>query len=73
MTQKRPIQTKALSAYLTARHTSLSSALARIGQEQEIMNGETINDDITGRIARLLGLTPERLGELAAPYATPAA
>jgi hypothetical protein len=69
MTQKRQTQTKALSAYLKARHTSLSSALARIGLDQAAMNGETIDDDITGRIARLLGLTPERLVELAAPYA----
>lgn len=64
------MQTKALSAYLKNNHTSLSAVLARTGQTQEVGQGETIGDDATGRIARLLGLTPERLAELTAPYAT---
>jgi hypothetical protein len=70
MTQKRPMQTKALSAYLKDHHTSLSAVLTRTGQTQGVAQDETISDDVSGRIARLLGLTPERLAELAAPYAT---
>lgn len=70
MTEKRQISTKALSAYLRSRHTSLSAALTRTGQDQEAINGETVDDDVSGRIARFLGLTPEQLVEAAQPYAT---
>jgi len=69
MPEKRPISTKALSAFLKSRHTSLSAAVARCGLEQECINGETVNDDIAGRIARLHGLTPEHLAELTAAFA----
>jgi len=68
MPEKRPMQTKAISAYLTFRQTPLISMLARIGVDRECASGETLSDDITGRIARLLGLTPERLAELVAAH-----
>jgi hypothetical protein len=70
MPEKRPTQTKALSAYLRTRHTSLSAAIAMIGLDQEQLTNETVSDDIVGRIARLYSLTPEGLAALAAPYAT---
>jgi hypothetical protein len=69
MTQKRPVSTKALSAYLRSCHTSLSAAVAMVGLDQECIGGETISDDILGRIARFRGTTPEQLAELAERYA----
>lgn len=70
MTEKRLTSTKALSAYLKTRHhTSLSAAAARCGLDQSTISGETISDDIAGRIARLYGLAPENLDNLISPYA----
>lgn len=69
MSEKRLLQSKALSAYLVSRQTTLTTALARIGADQEF-NGAEISDDIAGRIARLFGMTPERLAEFCAPYTT---
>jgi len=69
MLEKRPTTTKALGAYLKSRHTSLSAAIAMIGMDQECIVGDTINDDIVGRIARLHGLTPEGLADAAAKFA----
>jgi hypothetical protein len=64
MPEKRLMQTKALSAFLTSRHTPLVSTLTRIGLDGEAGKGETLSDDIVGRIARLLGFTVERLHKL---------
>ncbi len=66
MIQKRQVRTKALSAYFTSRHTSLASALAQVGiADRAYLDGETISEDVVGRIARRFGMTFERLAELA--------
>jgi hypothetical protein len=69
MTTKRPVTTKALSAYLKAQHTSLSAAISMIGLDQECLEHETITDDTLGRIARLRGTTAEVLAAATAQYA----
>ena len=69
MSEKRPTTTKALSAYLRTRHTSLSAAIAMIGLDQKCLASETLSDDIVGRIARLYSLTPEGLASAVAPFA----
>lgn len=69
MTQERPISTKALSAYLRSRHTSLSAVLFKLGLNQKLLNQETIDADTLGRAARLLAFTPEQLTQLVAPFA----
>lgn len=67
MPEQRPVTTKALNAFLVSRLTSLSIAYARIGlvDHADLLKNETVSDDNVGRIARLFGLTPERLAELA--------
>lgn len=61
------VPTKALNAFLVSRQMSLSSAYARIGvvDYEELLKNETVSDANVGRIARLMGMTPERLAELA--------
>lgn len=69
MTQQRPTSTKALSAYLKTQHTSLSAAIYKLGLSQELLDNDTIDAELLGRIARLRGVTPEQLAAFAAPYA----
>lgn len=68
MTQQRPVSSKALNAFLVSRLTSLSIAYARIGipDHAHLLQKDTVDDAHVGAIARLMGLTPERLVELAA-------
>jgi hypothetical protein len=73
MPEKRLMQTKALSAFLTFRQTPLVSTLTRIGLSGEAGKGETLSDDIVGRIARLLGFTVERLHKLVDEHTAEAA
>ncbi len=61
MTQKRPVTTKALSAYLKTRHSSLSAAIHMLGLNQKLLTSEDVDDDTLGRVARLYGMTPEQL------------
>ena len=70
MPEKRLMQTKALSAFLTSRQTPLISTLSRIGVDREVADNVTLSDEVTGRIARLLGFSVERLTELVAAHAT---
>ncbi len=63
-----PIPTKALSAYLVTRNTSLAASITMLGQDPKCLNNESISDDVAGRIARLLGLTPEKLIALSTPF-----
>lgn len=60
------VTTKALAAFLSERQMTLSIAYARIGLSDyaTLINNETVSDDHLGRIARLMGYTPERLAEL---------
>lgn len=62
MTQQRPVSTKALNAFLVSRQMSLSIAYARIGilDHAELLKNETVSDDNVGRIARMMGMTPEK-------------
>jgi hypothetical protein len=68
MFEKTPMQTKALSAYLTTRFKSLASCLTLLGQNPEHLDNPTIPDDVVGRIARLMDLTPDKLRVLVAPF-----
>lgn len=61
MTQKRPVTTKALSAYLKTRHSSLSAAIHMLGLNQKLLTSEDVDDDTLGRVARLYGMTPDQL------------
>lgn len=70
MTEKRQTSVKALDAYLRTRlHTSLLAAVARCGLEPSCITSDIVTDDVVGRVARLHGLTPQGLADLAAPYA----
>lgn len=66
------IQTKALDAYLRSQHRSLPSALSLLGQDPASLDGTTMPDSVTGRIARFLGITPEQLQLNCAKYETAA-
>jgi hypothetical protein len=68
MFEKPPMQTKALSAYLNTRFKSLASCLSLLGQSAEHLNNATIPDDVVGRIARLMDLTPDKLPVLVGPF-----
>jgi hypothetical protein len=70
MLETRPMQTKALAAYLTSKYTSLSAAIFQLGLNQKVLLDDTLSADVVGRVARLCGLTPEQLAALAAPFAT---
>ena len=71
MTQKRPVTTKALSAYLKQRHVSFSAALHMLGLSQKQLNDAKVSDDTLGRIARLYGMEPEQLAQAAAAFEPP--
>lgn len=70
MTQQRSTSTKALSAYLKNCHTSLSATLYKLGLSQELLDNETVDDALLGRVARLYGLSTEQLMKSLAPFAT---
>jgi len=70
MTQTRPIQTKALSAVFIARGSSLSTALAQVGEDIALTQRDTIDDAVVAKIARRFGLTFEKLCELASAHAS---
>lgn len=67
MPSELAVTTKALNAFLTSQKTSLSIAYARIGitDYADLLQHEMVSDANVGRIARLMGLTPERLAKLA--------
>lgn len=61
MSQERTVSTKALSAYLKSRHSSLSAAIHMLGLNQKLLTSENVDDETLGRVARLYGMTPEQL------------
>jgi hypothetical protein len=71
-TQKRPVTTEALSAYLKSRHSTLSAAIHMLGLSQELLDNKDVDDDTLGRIARLYGTTLEQLAVACAAFEAPA-
>lgn len=71
MTHQSAVSTKALNAFLVSRHKSLSAVVSMVGGDQEAIAGDTVTDDLLGKVARFLNLSVADLTAKAAKFATP--